>query len=114
MMFDASGREMVYTQEEGWHVAVAPAKAPLSSRQPTPISRPLDFRAATNALFLVIGQAELAVRMGASHSAIKQARLGPNSRSYRKPPNRWREAVGSMARELADHFQALAAEMERD
>ena len=42
MMFDASGREMVYTQEEGWHVAPAAAALPDTEQRAPDSARPAD------------------------------------------------------------------------
>ncbi len=63
---------------------------------------------------LGVGQDELAACMGVSSSAIRTARLRPDSPSHRAPPKGWRQAIARLARERADHLQALAAEMERD
>lgn len=74
----------------------------------------MDFREATGRLIeLGVTLREMAEAMGVSHSLLVQARMQPSAKGHRKPPNRWREALLSIARERGRAFTGLADELER-
>ena len=68
----------------------------------------MDFTEATDALLRRVTTAELAKRLGCSQQSVLQARMKPESVSWRSPPGDWEGAVVSLARQQAAHFLKLA------
>jgi hypothetical protein len=67
-----------------------------------------DFRETTDELFVKLGAEELAAEICCSLGAVKQARLDPDSRSYRAPPPGWETAARKLAERQAAYFTKLA------
>jgi hypothetical protein len=67
----------------------------------------MDFVEATDRLTRGVTLADLAEELGASYGLIRQARMDPNSPSYRKPPGGWEAAVARLAGERAEELLAL-------
>ena len=68
----------------------------------------MNFKAATDALFERVTHEDLAVSLGGSVPAIRQARLDPGANAYRSPPEGWEKAVRALAESRVRHFQKLA------
>ncbi len=59
-----------------------------------------------------VGLADVASALGASYSAVKQARLDPNSRHYRTPPPDWQPKLRKLAEDRGGRLVKLAEELE--
>jgi hypothetical protein len=68
----------------------------------------MDFNTAVDRLTACIAQADIAKAAGVSAQSIRQARLDPTNPGYRVPPEGWRKAVASLARQRARELTALA------
>lgn len=68
----------------------------------------MDFKKATDSLFDRIDHAELAEALGVSVATIRQARLSPNAKAHRQPPERWPAAVIRLAEKRSEHYKRLA------
>jgi hypothetical protein len=55
--------------------------------------------------------ADIAKEAGVSAGLVRQARLDPESSSYRKPPDGWEAAIAKLARERAAELVRLAEEL---
>lgn len=66
-----------------------------------------DFRTAANILGRQITTSEMAEALELSPHSIRQARLQEGAPGYRRPPERWREAL----LRLAEHRQAELADL---
>lgn len=73
----------------------------------------MDFKTATDRLTACLGHSDIADAAGVSVQSIRQARLDPNSLSYRSPPVGWQKMVARLAREQSRVLKALAEELER-
>lgn len=73
----------------------------------------MDFRAATDRLTPAVTLADLSAELGMSDAAVRQARLDPESPSYRTPPPGWQGAIIKLARERGGELVKLAEELER-
>jgi hypothetical protein len=73
----------------------------------------MNFNEATDQLTRAVSLGDLAREMNASYGLIRQARMDPVSRSYRKPPEGWEIAVARLAGERAEQLLALKRELER-
>jgi hypothetical protein len=71
----------------------------------------MDFRAATDALTGKVTHAELADELEVSVQAIRQARLEPDSPSYRRPPAGWEAAIARLAEKRGGELLELAGEL---
>ena len=60
-----------------------------------------------------VGLTAIAGALGASYSAVKQARLNPGSRHYRTPPPDWQPKLRKLAEERGGRLVKLAEELER-
>lgn len=70
----------------------------------------MDFKTATDRIAVFVTHADIArATTGVSLHSIRQARLEPSSRGYRKP---WREALAKLARERGGELVGLADELE--
>ena len=72
----------------------------------------MDFRAATDRMIPAITLADLSAELGMSEAAVRQARLDPESSSYRTPPPGWQRAVAKLARERGGELVKLAEALE--
>ena len=77
------------------------------------VARSVDFKNVTD----VFGEcgvalADIATALGASYSAVKQARLDPTSRHYRTPPPGWRPKLKELAASRGGRLLELAEELE--
>ena len=59
-----------------------------------------------------VGLATIATALGASYSAVKQARLDPASGHYRTPPPGWRPKLKKLAENQGGRLLKLAEELE--
>jgi hypothetical protein len=57
----------------------------------------MEFKEATDRLVSRVLHEDLAAELGVSIQTIRQARLSPDSASYRKPPRGWERAVMKLA-----------------
>lgn len=53
----------------------------------------MNFKSATDIVIQPVRLPQLARELGVSEAAVRQARLQPNARAYRKPPENWQRAV---------------------
>lgn len=74
----------------------------------------MNFTEATNRLTKGLSLADLARELEASYGLIRQARMDPESRSFRKPPDGWKAAVARLAGERAEELIRLKRELEED
>jgi hypothetical protein len=72
----------------------------------------MDFTEATDRLTKGVSLADLARELRASYGLIRQARMDPTSKSYRKPPRGWEQAVARLAFEQAEELLRLKREIE--
>jgi hypothetical protein len=71
----------------------------------------MDFKKATDGLFDRIDHADLADALGISVASIRQARLNPDAKAYRQPPEHWRSAVMLLAEKRLAHYKRLIGEL---
>ena len=69
---------------------------------------PVDFIAATDALFAKTGPEDLAGELGCSAQTIRQARMDSDKPGHRSPPPGWEAAAAKLARQKAAQLQKLA------
>lgn len=74
----------------------------------------MDFIEATDALARKVSHEDLARELGVSVQTVRQARMDPESPSYRQPPASWRRAVADLARRRGGELQELAEALEGD
>ena len=74
----------------------------------------MDFKTATDRLMPAVTLSDLSAELGMSDASVRQARLDPASRSYRKPPADWERAVVKVARGRGGELAKLAEELEAD
>jgi hypothetical protein len=73
----------------------------------------MDFKEATDRLVERVLHEELAAELGVSLQTIRQARMSPDSPSYRKPPKGWEGAVQKLATRRVVELTRLALELRR-
>jgi hypothetical protein len=67
----------------------------------------MNFKKATDELFVRAGHAELAKFLNVSVAAIRQARLSRTAKAYREPPKEWEKAIIRLAQERISRFRKL-------
>lgn len=72
----------------------------------------MDFKKSTDSLLEAVTLEDLAVALGASVQAVRQARTAEGSASHRSPPSGWEAATAKLAREQAEKLVDLAARLE--
>jgi hypothetical protein len=72
----------------------------------------MDFKTATDRVGGCITHGEIAEAAGVSIQTIRQARMDPESTSYRKPPPGWQGSLARLARQRSEELAALADELE--
>ncbi len=73
----------------------------------------MDFNGASNRLTACRTLSDIAATVGVSDGLIRQARLDPETPSYRTPPQGWEQAIAKLARERAGELVKLAEELEK-
>jgi hypothetical protein len=73
----------------------------------------MDFKTATDRVAGCITHQEIAEVAGVSIQTIRQARMDPDSPSYRHPPAGWQWVLARLARERSRELAAFADLMER-
>lgn len=73
---------------------------------------PMDFKAATDALFAKLGPEALADELGCSPQSVRQARMGQGIAGHRSPPPGWERAARKLAERQAAYFRKLADKLE--
>jgi len=71
----------------------------------------MDFREATESLCVGLSHEELAKAFGVSVATVRQARLRPNAKAHRRPPERWRAAAIRLAERRVWHFRQLIEQL---
>jgi hypothetical protein len=71
----------------------------------------VDFKVASDRLTHCVTLADIAEASGGAESTIRQARLDPDSSSYRRPPEGWQAAIAKLAEARAAELSRLAAEL---
>jgi len=72
----------------------------------------MNFKKHTDSLLEAVTLGDLAVALGASVQAVRQARAAEGSSSHRSPPGGWEAATAKLARKQAAKLVALAARLE--
>ena len=67
----------------------------------------MNFKEATDFLFLGVDHERLAQELGVSVALIRQARLKPTANAHRSPPQNWKEAVMKLATDQMERYQLL-------
>jgi hypothetical protein len=73
----------------------------------------MDFRRATDDLFVKVAHDDLANALGVSVATIRQARLEEKAIAHRAPPKGWEPIVAKLAEQKAAHFRQLAEKLRR-
>lgn len=73
----------------------------------------MDFKTATDRVAGCITHVEIAEAAGVSLQTIRQARMDPDSPSYRNPPAGWQGVLARLARRRSGELAAFADQMER-
>jgi hypothetical protein len=73
----------------------------------------MDFKTATDLVAGCITHLEIAEAAGVSIQTIRQARMDPDSSSYRNPPAGWQGVLARLARERSRELTAFADQVER-
>lgn len=68
----------------------------------------MNFTEATNILCDGVGHTELAEELGVSVATVRQARLNPQAKAHRQPPQGWEQAVARLADKRARQLSRLA------
>lgn len=71
----------------------------------------MDFKEATESLCAGISHEELAKALGVSVATVRQARLRPDARAHRSPPDHWRATVIQLAKKRMADYQRLMADL---
>ena len=67
----------------------------------------MDFKAAVDSLCEPIDHADIAKALNVSTQAVRQARLGPETKARRAPPQDWSNAIIRLAEERVWHYRKL-------
>jgi hypothetical protein len=73
----------------------------------------LGFKEATDVLLGTLSHEELASGLGSSVASLRQARLEPQARAFRKPPEGWELVVARLAELRAKRLQRLSKALQR-
>lgn len=68
----------------------------------------MDFKEATDELLACISHEKLAKALGVSVPSVRQARLKPDARAYRRPPEGWEGTVADLAEMGAVRLERLS------
>ena len=68
----------------------------------------MDFKKATDGLMAGMTRGEIADALGCSEATVRQARLEPEAKAHRKPPEGWERIVRKLAEQKAQYFKRLA------
>jgi hypothetical protein len=71
----------------------------------------MNFKSATDELFIRVTQHDLASALGVSVALIRQARLSPEAEAHRSPPEGWERASLRLAENAAAHYERLARKL---
>jgi hypothetical protein len=71
----------------------------------------MDFKAATDSLFIRVTAEDMAKEAGISLQGVRQARISGSGR--RSPPPGWEKAAARLAQKQAAHFTKLAERLSR-
>jgi transposase len=71
----------------------------------------MNFREATESLCAGISHEELAKALGVSIATVRQARLRPDAKAHRSPPDNWREGVRRLAEQRASQYLRLMSQL---
>jgi len=67
----------------------------------------MKFLEASSKLFKTVSHQDLATKMHVSVASIRQARLSPQAKAHRAPPEGWEEAIAELAGEQIQNYQKL-------
>lgn len=71
----------------------------------------MDFKAATDDLCGGISHEALAKALGVSVATVRQARLRPDAKAHRSPPENWEDAVIKLAGSQIQRYRDLISEL---
>ena len=72
----------------------------------------MNFKEGSDRLTHCVTLSDIARETGMSDATIRRARLGPDTSSYRSPPENWEQSIAKLARERAGELMRLAEELE--
>jgi hypothetical protein len=72
----------------------------------------MQFKEATDELFLGINHDELAASLGVSIASIRQARLQSSAKAHRRPPDNWEGALVGLAEQRIRHYRRLIEKLQ--
>lgn len=67
----------------------------------------MKFLQASTVLFKTVSHQDLAKKLGVSVASIRQARLRPEAKAHRGPPEGWEAAIAELASEQIRRYQKL-------
>ena len=79
---------------------------------PVNMSMSMNFKEGSSRLIKSVTLIDIARETGMSDATIRRARLDPDTKSYRSPPQHWQQAIAKLARERAGELVKLAEELE--
>ena len=71
----------------------------------------MKFRDASTKLFKTVSHQDLATKMHVSVASIRQARLNPEAKAHRAPPEGWEVAIAELAGEQIRNYQKLISDL---
>lgn len=74
----------------------------------------MDFKEATQRLKKSLTDQEIAEELSVSIQSVRQARAEPESASFRKPPDGWREALVALCERRQEELRRLEEELSQD
>lgn len=72
----------------------------------------MNFKEATDALFKRVSHDELAGALGVSVASVRQARLDPDAKAHRAPPQDWEKATVKLAADRIREYRRLISTLE--
>ena len=73
----------------------------------------VNFKQAVDQVCEPLGHEDVARAVGVSVQTIRQARLSPNAKAYRAPPERWESALIRLAERRIAQYKRLAENLRR-
>jgi predicted transcriptional regulator len=71
----------------------------------------MDFKKATDELMAGMTRGEIADALGCSEATVRQARLAPATKAYRRPPDDWEGTVARLAAQKSEHLRRLVKKL---
>lgn len=68
----------------------------------------MDFKKATEELMAGMTRGQIADALGVSEATVRQARLEPDAKAHRNPPEGWEPKLAKVAHKRAEQLRRLA------